>query len=152
MPQSIASVYVHMIFSTKNRIPLIIPEIRSNLWSYLGGICRGLHCTPVQIGGTADHVHLLCILSRNIAIQELAAKIKAESSKWMKNQIPPVPDFQWQTGYGAFSVNPKERQVVIEYIANQEKHHHIRSFQDEFLLFLKKYDIPYDEKHLWDEP
>jgi len=152
MPQSLSSVYLHLVFSTKNRIPLIGPESRSRLWAYLGGICIGLHCTPVQIGGTADHVHVLCLLSRDIAIQNLVAKIKAESSKWMKQQTPSVSDFQWQTGYGAFSVTPKDRQVVTEYIANQEEHHRERTFQEEFLLFLKKYNVAYDETHLWDEP
>lgn len=152
MPQSLASVYVHMIFSTKNRIPFIVPELLPKLWAYQAGICQRLHCQPVQIGGTSDHVHILCILSRNITIQDLAAKVKAESSKWMKQQVPPVPDFQWQTGYGAFSVNPKDNQAVIEYIKKQEEHHRIRTFQEEYLLFLKKYSISYDEKHLWDEP
>lgn len=152
MPQSFSAVYMHLVFSTKNRVPYIVSELRSRLWAYLGGICRGLDCHPVQIGGTSDHVHILCLLSRDIAVQNLVAKIKAESSLWMKQLKPPVPDFHWQTGYGIFSVNPKERQTVIEYITNQEEHHRNRTFQEEFLLFLKKYDIPYNEKHLWDEP
>ena len=83
---------------------------------------------------------------------ETAAKIKAESSKWIKQQGTPLPDFHWQTGYGAFSVNPGETSKAVQYIANQEEHHRNRTFQEEFLLFLKKYNIPYDEKHLWDEP
>ena len=152
MAQSFSSVYLHLVFSTKNRVPCIIPELHSRLWAYLGGICRGLHCTPVQIGGTSDHVHILCLLSRDIAVQNLVAKVKAESSKWIKRQNPPVPDFHWQTGYGIFSVNPKERGAVIEYIINQEEHHRSRTFQEEFLLFLKKYDISYNEQYLWDEP
>ena len=152
MPQSLSAAYMHIVFSTKNRLPLIIPELRSPLWMYLGGVCRGLHCMPVQIGGTSDHVHILSLLARDIAIQALIAKVKAESSRWMKTQKQPIPDFQWQTGYGIFSVSPKDRRGVIEYIANQEEHHRTRTFQEEFLLFLKKYDVPYDENHLWDEP
>ena len=152
MPQSLSSVYLHIVFSTKNREPSIIPELRARLWAYLGGICRNLHCIPVQIGGTSDHIHILCLFSRDIAIQNFVAKIKAESSKWIKQQGTPLPDFHWQTGYGAFSVNPSETSKAVRYIANQEEHHRNRTFQEEFLLFLKKYNIPYDEKHLWDEP
>ena len=81
MPQSLSAAYMHIVFSTKNRLPLIIPELRSTLWMYLGGVCRGLHCMPVQIGGTSDHVHILSLLARDIAIQALIAKVKAESSR-----------------------------------------------------------------------
>ncbi len=150
MPQSFSAVYVHLIFSTKNRIPYLDPDLCPRLCSYLGGVCRSMRCNPVQVGGTTDHVHILFLLSRDIAIQNFVAKIKAESSKWVKRQNPLLSDFHWQTGYGIFSVNPKDRQAVVQYIANQEEHHRNRTFQEEFLLFLKKYDVPYDEKHLWD--
>ncbi len=151
MPQSLSSLYVHLVFSTKNRIPLITPEIRSRLWAYLGGICSALNCHPVQIGGTDDHVHILCALSRDVAVKDLIAKIKADSSRWIKAQSMPISDFYWQSGYGAFSVNPQECHAAVQYIANQMEHHKKRSFQEEFLLFLKKYNVDYDEKHLWDE-
>ena len=152
MPQSLSSIYIHLVFSTKNRIPLITPEMRPRLWAYLGGICNALRCLPVQVGGTDDHVHILCVLSRDVTVKDLVAKIKADSSRWIKNQSPPIPDFYWQTGYGAFSVNPQESHAAVQYIADQSEHHKKRSFQEEFLLFLKKYNIEYDEKHLWDEP
>ena len=152
MSQSLSSIYVHLVFSTKNRIPLIVPEIQPHLWAYLGGVCNALNCHAVQVGGTDDHVHVLCLLSRDIAVKELVAKIKAESSRWIKAQSPSIPDFYWQTGYGAFSVNPQECQTAVQYIANQAEHHKKRSFQEEFLLFLRKYSVKYDEKHLWDEP
>lgn len=150
MAQSFSSVYIHLVFSTKNRIPCLDPELCSRLWSYLGGTCRSMGCNPVQVGGTSDHVHILCVLARDTAIQNFVAKIKAESSKWVKCQKPLTADFHWQTGYGVFSVNPKERQAVVQYIADQKEHHRNRTFQEEFVMFLKKYDIAYDEKYLWD--
>ena len=150
MPQSLSQVYVHLTFSTKNREPLIVPEIQDRLFQYLGGICSGLECTPVQIGGYRNHVHILCLLSRKIAQMKLVEEVKKESSKWIKTVGPDFSDFYWQDGYGIFLVNPAEKDVVIAYIKNQEKHHRKKLFQDEFRAFLKKYHVAYDERYVWD--
>jgi REP element-mobilizing transposase RayT len=150
MPQSLSKVYVHLTFSTKNRHPLIDANIKTSLWEYLGGICRGLECNPVQIGGVSDHVHILCLLSKKIAQMKLIEEVKKQSSKWIKTKGAQYAGFYWQDGYGIFSVNPTETDVVTNYIKNQEEHHKRRTFKEEFVLFLKKYKIDYDEKYLWD--
>ncbi|MBO5761552.1 MAG: IS200/IS605 family transposase [Lentisphaeria bacterium] len=141
-------VYTHLIFSTKNREPFLGYNIRPRLWQYLGGICNELNCSPVQIGGMEDHVHILCILSRDHSLCELLKILKAKSSAWIKSTFPECAGFFWQSGYGAFSVNPLEKDVVVEYIRNQENHHKKKDFREEFLLFLKKYGVEYDEKYL----
>ncbi|MCT4589697.1 MAG: IS200/IS605 family transposase [Carboxylicivirga sp.] len=150
MPQSLSKVYVHISFSTKNRENLIDDHIQERLFNYLGGICHGLKCNPIQIGGYYDHVHLLCLLSRKITQADLLQELKRESSKWMKTLGDKYKNFYWQDGYGIFSVNPSEIDVVIEYIKHQKQHHTNKTFKDELKAFLKKYDIEYDEKYLWD--
>ena len=140
MAQSLSIICVHIIFSTKDRKCFIEPVIRPRLWQYMGGVCNALNCQTIQIGGTADHVHILCSLARDISAKELVGKLKAESSKWIKKSFSGFDDFYWQTGYGIFSVNPLEQQPLITYIANQEKHHTQRDFREEFKLFLEKSD------------
>ncbi len=150
MAQSLSQVYVHITFSTKDRLPLIDKEIKPRLMEYLGGECRKLECTPLQVGGTNDHIHILCVLSKKITQIKLLEEVKKSSSKWIKTIAPKYRNFYWQNGYGIFSVNPSEVDVVIEYIKNQEEHHKTRTFKEEYLAFLKKYKIEYDEKYLWD--
>ena len=150
MPQSLSKVYVHLTFSTKNRKSDIAPEFQDRLFQYLGGICSGLDCIPIQIGGYRDHVHLLLLLSRKIAQMKLVEELKKNSSKWIKSIDEQFANFYWQDGYGIFSVNPTEKNIVVEYIKNQEEHHKTKSFQDEFRAFLKKYHIEYDERYVWD--
>ena len=148
MGQSLSAIYIHLIFSTRGREPALNEDIQPRLWQYLGGICSGLGCIPVQIGGTCDHVHLLIILSRHIAIMDLVSKLKAYSTNWLKTVGYKYQAFNWQTGYGAFSVNPAECDKVVEYISNQKQHHEKRDFCDELRLFLKKYSVDYNEKYL----
>ncbi len=150
MGQSLNKIYIHLVFSTKNRKPLISKEIQDDLFSYLGGICKNLECNPIQVGGYRDHIHILCLLSKKIALMNLIEKIKSNSSKWMKTKGEQFTDFYWQNGYGVFSVNPTEIEIVQQYILNQEEHHKKISFQDEFLKFLKKYKVEYDKKYVWD--
>ena len=150
MGQSLSKVYVHIVFSTKNRAPLIDKQIENKLYAYLGGICKGLDCNPVQVGGHRNHVHILCLLSKKIAQMKLLEEVKKQSSKWMKTNGPDYADFYWQDGYGIFSVNPSELDVVVNYIKNQEEHHKNRVFQDEFRAFMKKYNVEYDERYIWD--
>ena len=150
MPQSLSKVYVHITFSTKHREKFIDETIQERLFEYLGGICKGLECYPVQIGGYLDHVHILCTLSRKITQAMLLEQLKKESSKWIKTIHLNYAKFYWQNGYGIFSVNPTEIQTVTQYIQNQKEHHKTRTFQEEFRAFLKKYDIDYDERYVWD--
>ena len=150
MGQSLVKNYVHIVFSTKYRQALISEEIEPELYAYIGGICNKLSCQVIKVGGCADHIHILCLLSKKIALMKLLEEVKAHSSKWIKTKGIEFEGFYWQDGYGAFSVNPSEIDVVVNYIANQKIHHIKRGIQDEFRLFLKKYQIEYDEKYVWD--
>ena len=150
MPQSLSKVYVHIIFSTKNRQNLIDDRIENSLYEYLGGICKGLECNPVKVGGHKNHVHLLCLLSRKVAQMKLLEELKKQSSKWIKTKGQAYSNFYWQDGYGIFSINPTETDKVIDYIQLQQEHHKHKSFQDEFIAFLKKYQVEYDERYMWD--
>jgi REP-associated tyrosine transposase len=150
MPQSLAKIYVHLIFSTKNRQPLLDEDIRTELTSYIGGVLKNLDCQPIEIGGTKDHVHILCCLSKNLALSKLIEEIKTSSSKWVKAKESTLAQFHWQNGYGAFSVSQSHLNAVVRYIRQQEEHHRKVTFQEEFLEFLKKYRVPYDERYVWD--
>jgi len=149
MAQSLSKVYVHIVFSTKNRQNLIDDNIKEELFEYLGGICKALECYPLRVGGHIDHIHLVCLLSRKVAQMTLIEELKKQSSKWIKTKGHRYSDFFWQSGYGIFSVNPTEIEIVINYIRNQEVHHRKMSFQDEYRKFLKKYNVEYDEKYVW---
>ena len=150
MPQSLSQVYVHIVFSTKHRQDLIDEEIEERLFEYIGGICRGLECNPVKVGGYKNHVHILCTLSRKVTQMKLLEEVKKQSSKWIKEQGMNYAYFYWQDGYGIFSVNKTEVDVVTRYIENQRQHHEAKGFEDEYRAFLKKYNIEYDERYVWD--
>lgn len=150
MPQSLVKNYVHIIYSTKGRQPLINNDINGELYSYIGGICKNLGCYPVKVGGHTDHIHLLCLLSQKIPLMKLLEETKSHSSKWIKTKGRLYSNFYWQNGYGAFSVNPAEVDVVKNYIQNQEEHHSRKTFQQEYRDFLKKYEVSYDERYVWD--
>jgi len=150
MGQSLVKNYIHIVFSTKYRQPLINEAIEDELYSYIGGICNALGCPPIKIGGYYDHVHILCMLSKKITLMKLLEQVKSHSSKWIKTKDESLKNFYWQDGYGAFSVNPAEVDVVIKYIANQKKHHSKKTFQDEYRTFLKKYKVEFDERYVWD--
>ncbi|WP_295668260.1 IS200/IS605 family transposase [uncultured Mucilaginibacter sp.] len=150
MGQSLVKNYMHIVFSTKHRQPLIHAPFEDELHAYLGGICNKLDCQPIKIGGYTDHVHILCMFSKKIVLMKLVEEIKSHSSKWVKTLDTSLANFYWQDGYGAFSVNPSEIEKVIAYIANQHQHHSRKSFQDEYRAFLKKYKVEYDERYVWD--
>jgi len=150
MSQSLARVYVHLVFSTKHRQPLIDDAIKPHLFAYLAGICGRMGCHPVRVGGHDDHIHILCTLSRSLPLMDLLEEIKKRSSRWMKLQGESYSNFYWQNGYGAFSVNPSQVKVVIRYIENQAEHHAQKTFQREFRSFLNKYEIQFDERYVWD--
>jgi len=150
MSQSLVKNYLHIVFSTKRRQKLIDGSMEGELYAYLGGICKRLACQPVIIGGHCDHVHILCLLSKNLMLAKLLEEVKSHSSKWVKTKGGLYKNFYWQDGYGAFSVNPSEVDAVIDYISKQKEHHVKRSFQDEYRAFLKKYRVEYDERYVWD--
>ena len=149
MGQSLSKVYVHITFSTKRQYPFIDESIENSLFEYLGGVCKGLKCNPIQIGGYRDHVHILCSLSKHITQIKLLEEIKKSSSKWIKEKGVIYSDFYWQDGYAIFSVNPTQLNLVSEYIKTQKVHHSKKSFKDELISFLKKYDIEFDGRYIW---
>jgi len=129
MGQSLVKNYIHIVFSTKNRQPLIHPPVEEELHTYLGGICNNLDCTAIKVGGYTDHIHILCMLSKKIALIKLIEEVKSHSSKWIKAKGAGYTSFYCQDGYGAFSVKPSEIDNVIAYINNQHEHHSERTFQ-----------------------
>ncbi len=148
MPQSYTCLHYHLVFSTKNRVPVIAPEIQPRLWEYLGGIVRDLGGTPLQIGGIEGHVHLLVTLRQEAALKDVLRELKSGSSKWFHDTFPDVREFWWQTGYGAFTVSHSNIDAVKKYIANQEEHHKKRNFEDEFRALLEKHGIAFKEEYL----
>ena len=150
MPQSLVRNYLHITFSTKHRVKTIDEQIQDELYKYLGGIFKNNECNPIIVGGHFDHVHILCLLSQKIALMKLIEEIKSHSSSWIKTIDERYSKFYWQNGYGAFSVNPSEIEVVRKYILGQAEHHKKISFQDEYRAFLKKYNVDYDERYVWD--
>ncbi len=150
MPQSLAQIYLHIVYSTKDRRPFLADlELRERTHAYLAGICRNHDSPAIIIGGVQDHVHLLCRLGRTITIADLVRELKRDSSKWAKEQAPGLGLFQWQAGYGTFSVSPSHVEPLKRYIARQDDHHRRESFQDEFRRLLNKYGIEYDERYVW---
>jgi len=148
MAQTCGNVVVHLIFSTKLRKPLIASNIRSDLFAYLGGIVRELRGSALIINGTCDHVHMLIRIRPAHSVAEIARIVKANSSGWIRKKGH--KEFGWQAGYGVFSVSESSIPSVTKYIATQEEHHRERSFQEEFVAFLKKNNIAYDERYIWD--
>ena len=151
MPQSLAQVYLHLVFSTKNRQARFQNvALREELHNYLGGTCNGLDSPSLIVGGVADHVHILCRLGRTIAIATLVRDLKRESSKWVKTKGLEFDQFHWQEGYGAFSISPGHVDMLREYIRSQEEHHRKESFQDELRRIMWKYGVVFDERYVWD--
>ena len=150
MPQSLSLVIVHVIFSTKERRPFLVPDTRPKIHAYLATVARNADCEAYRVGGVADHVHLAIRLSRSITIAKLVETLKTTSSKWLKTQSPDLKTFSWQRGYGCFSAGPKDLNSLCAYIDQQEKHHRTRTFQEEFRMFLKKYGVEHDEAYMWD--
>jgi REP element-mobilizing transposase RayT len=142
--------HYHFIFSTKQRAPLITPDLQPRLYDYLGGILRGQNGSLVAAGGMPDHVHLLARLSKEMSVAEALRLLKANSSKWVHESFPEHHAFAWQAGYAAFAVGFSGLPAVKRYIANQEEHHCTLSFQDELRAFLRRHHIEFDERYLWD--
>ncbi len=150
MPQSLSRILVHVIFSTKDREPVLIPEIRAELHAYLASVLEEKGCVSLQVGGIEDHVHLLFALPRTLTMAQVVEAVKVCSSKWLKTQGDAMASFYWQAGYGAFSVSQSNADSVVRYIQEQEEHHRHRTFQEEYRTLLKRHQIECDERYMWD--
>lgn len=150
MPQSLARLYVHLIFSTKHRERLLTDRVRDSLHAYLATVLQHFNCRPVLINSVEDHIHILFDLGRTVAVSQAVEEVKTTSSKWLKTQGAEFAGFAWQSGYGAFSVSESNIQSVREYIANQKEHHRVKSFEEEYRTFLEKHGVAYDERYVWD--
>jgi putative transposase len=151
MPQSLSAVYHHLVFSTKDRRPFLRDKtVRDALHAYMGGVSKTLDCPPLIIGGVEDHVHLLCRFARTITQAEWVKELKRISNGWLKEQGRDYADFEWQGGYAVFSVSQSRLEPVKQYIASQEEHHRKTTFQDELRTLLRKHEIEFDERYVWD--
>lgn len=150
MAQTLVSLYVHVIFSTKNRADLITPKVEPDLFAYIGGILSNNKSKLLAANGTTDHIHVLISLSKNIGLSGLVGDIKRDSSVWIKKQDSQFASFHWQDGYGAFSFGYSQIEMVKNYIARQKTKHAKVDFKSEFRGFLRKYQTEYDERYVWD--
>jgi len=144
-------IYIHLVFSTKNRYPFLKDEgIRKELYSYIAKILYKYESTPIEVGGYVDHVHIFFNLSKNICLKDVISVIKKNTSKWLKTKGDGFANFHWQAGYGGFSVGEAQKDNTVNYIRTQERHHKKMSFQEELILFMEKNNMEYDERYLWD--
>jgi putative transposase len=151
MPQALSAVYIHLVFSTKDRRPLLRDRhTREALHSFLGSASKQLDCPPLLVGGVEDHIHLLARFGRTITQAEWVKELKRVSNGWLKERGRDYADFEWQGGYADFSVSPSNLERVKEYISNQEEHHRKKGFQEELWALLSKHNLEWDERYLWD--
>jgi len=149
MAQSLARIYLHIVFGTKYRLPLIPEEVEDDLYRYMAGILNNMDGTAIKIGGVSDHVHILNTMPRTISVSKMIGILKKDSSKWLKTRSDKYKKFRWQDGYGVFSVSQKDVNRVKRYIENQHRHHSRKSFKDEYTTFLNACDVKYDERYIW---
>jgi len=149
MANSYISLYVHIVFSTKGRQALINPDLESRLWAYMDGIARENQMKALSVGGIADHVHVLLSLPATLPVAKAVQLIKGGSSKWVHDTFAGLRKFSWQEGYGAFSVNVSLLEETIRYIESQGEHHKRKTFQEEYIEFLRRHGIDYDERYIW---
>jgi len=150
MPQSLSFLLIHVVFSTKDRAPVLDASVRPSLHAYLATVARNADCECYRVGGIADHVHLAIRLARTVTTAKLVEELKTSSSKWLKTQSTALAAFSWQRGYGAFSVGPSNLDALLHYIDTQEEHHRKRTFQEEYRMFLTQYGVDFDERYVWD--
>ena len=148
MPQSHSAVFIHIIFSTYGRAPLIRDSIAERLWAYIAGACNQQGCVTFAVGGVADHVHIACALARTTTQSDLIKEIKTMSTRWLRSEG--IDGFMWQRGYGVFSFGPPQKRAIVNYIDNQREHHRTITFQEEVRRFLNRYGVSFDEAYLWD--
>lgn len=149
MSQSLSKLFVHIIYHVKSTSVLIRKEDADELYAYIGAVLKDLECIPILINGVSDHIHILCVMSKNIALAKLVEDTKRHSSRWIKTKSNYYTKFAWQGGYAGFSVSPSLYEKTKKYIENQEEHHKKMTFKEEYLLFLKEYSIEFDENYLW---
>jgi REP element-mobilizing transposase RayT len=150
MPQSLSKVILHIIFSTKDREPWIDSSVRPRLHAYLATICRDLGGQTLRVDGVADHVHIVTTLPRTLSQAQMIEQVKKTSSKWVKILDPRYRGFFWQRGYGAFSVSVSQLDAVLQYLQTQEEHHRTRTFQEEYRELLRRHEIEFDERYVWE--
>ena len=150
MPQSLARLHIHLVFSTKNRERLITDRVRDSLHAYMATVLQNLGCPPALINSVEDHVHILFELARTVSVSEAVEDVKKSSSKWIKTQGNEFAGFAWQAGYGAFAVSESNVPTVRDYIAGQQEHHRRKSFQEEYRAFLERHGVAFDERYVWD--
>ncbi len=149
MANTYSHCYNHIVFSTKNRVDFIKPEIENRVWAYIGGIARKHKMTALQVGGIDNHIHVLISSPPSVAPSKIAQYLKGDSSFWIHNEFPAMNKFAWQDGYGVFSVCKSHAGKVVEYIKNQRKHHEKQTYEEEFVDLLKLHEIEYDERYLF---
>lgn len=150
MSQSLAKITVHITFSTKGREPCLSDDVARELWPYAATVLRNIDCPSAQVGGSTDHIHILCIMPKTLTIAQLVEKLKTATSRWLKTRSDRLSRFHWQNGYAAFSVSPSHAPRVKDYIAAQAEHHQSVSFQEELRRLLEKYGVAFDERYVWD--
>jgi len=151
MSQSLSKLYVHLVFHIKYTSVEIRSEDKEKLYAYIGSVIKSNESIPIIINGTKNHIHILCVMSKNIALAKLVEEIKRHSSRWIKMVDDYYLPFAWQGGYGGFSVSPSVHDKTKRYIENQEQHHLKMNFQDEYRMFLNEYGIEYDERYVWND-
>lgn len=149
MSNTFTNLNYHLVFSTKDRQPLITKERQPRIYGYMGGIIKDLRGEAICIGGVEDHVHILCRLKTDVSLADVLRQIKGSSSKWINDELKPTGKFAWQAGYAAFSVSRSRTDSVIRYIEEQEEHHREIGFKEELIDFLERHGIEYDERYLW---
>ena len=149
MAQSLSKLFVHIIYHIKTSSVKIRKEDKNDLYAYIGTVIKSKDSIPILINGMEDHIHILCVMSKNIALAKLVEEIKGNSSRWIKAFDPYYHGFFWQGGYGGFSVSPSLYDKTKRYIENQEEHHKKMTFQEEYRMFLNEYGIKFDEQYVW---
>lgn len=149
MADSFYSLTYHLIWSTKNRIPWVTADWENRLWEYMAGIAQQKRMIPLRVGGYDDHIHMLVRLPPNIDVSKAVQLLKGPSSKWIHDTFPDMRTFEWQDGYGAFTVSKSQTQEVFDYIKNQREHHRVKTFQEEYLEFLTRHEISWKPEYVW---
>ncbi|MDP1879471.1 MAG: IS200/IS605 family transposase [Parachlamydiaceae bacterium] len=149
MTHTYSQLLFHLVWSTKERRPLILPDFKKALYEYMAGIFRSLKCYCLLIGGVEDHIHVCVEIPPSLNISDVMKTVKVSTTKWIKQNYVNCNDFEWQQGYGAFSVSTSNKNVLLEYIKNQEQHHKKVDFREEFLILLQKHGVKFEEKYLW---
>lgn len=150
MPQTLSKVYVHLVFSTKNRTETLPKAHLDEVFAYVASVVNANHCRAIRVGGTSNHIHVLFLQGNTISLSDLVRTIKSCTSRWINSKTNLFPHFCWQSGFGAFSVSQSQADRVIKYIEGQAEHHKKVSFQEEFLRICKLYDVAVDERYVWD--